>query len=480
MRSVFNFQFSIFKKKGRDDNTGESGVILIGALITMVFFMVVTLSIIEFSTNHYASARRSLVALDSLSVAEAGTDYFMQQINEPGSTYTGTGGEYTFYNDDIRGKGTYDTTITNGSIAGEKIITSTGRIYLPKTAATPLVTRKVRAIITQAVAPAYTVQSGPGGLNLNSNVHIASGPVYVGGKLSMSGNASIGAALLPVNVYAEDVACPAAGGATYPTGCAGSPPYTITTAANNRIYGNVFATNGVDVPGRVSGTISNSVPAINFPVIDHAAVTTAHGWTTSAASSVSCFLGLGTIAANTHFTNAGGVSVPVNCNATVNGDVWSDGPVTLGANSSLIVLGSLVTQPKIIIDGYGASGSFVTSANNALVGVLGFEILTYYSFAASGNSATACSPTCTTLTGSELFNSQNHDTIAIGNNFSAAIGTTFYARWTGLSISNNTTVGQLLGQKITLNSNGTIIFSGAGGVTGTGSWNVKYWEQLFK
>lgn len=463
----------------------ESGVILIGALITMAFFMVVTLSIIEFSVNHYAATRRSLVSLNALSAAEAGADYFLQQINK-GASYTGTSGEFTFYSDNIRGKATYQTSIVDGAIDREKIITSTGRIYLPATAASPLVTRKIKVIITQTNAPApYSIETGPGGLVLNNQVHIATGPIFVGGKLSLNNNATIGSAAVPIRVNVQDLACPTTGGSTYPVLCAA--PYSVSLANGTAINGDVYATNGIDNPSFATnrGLVSNVVPTIAYPVIDHAAVTTAHGWTTNGNQNITCSGGTATIAADTHFTNGNGISVPNNCIVKVNGDIWIDRTISFGNNAALSVANSLNSQPLFIIDGYStAGGSFITGNGNSLnanSAGFGFEILAYASFGASGDGFNSCSPGCASVTGSELYNSQNHNTIILSNNFVSAAGTTFYARWTGISIINNTTVAQLIGQKLSLGNNGTLAFAGPvvveGGDTG---WNVKYWEQIFQ
>lgn len=455
----------------------ERGIILVGVLITMLFFMVVGISISEFSVNHYHSARRSLITLDALAVAEAGSDFFMHELNKPGSTYTGTGSEYTLFNDNIQGKGTYQTSIANGTIANEKIITSTGRIYLPANSATPTVTRKIKLIIVQSIAQPYNIQSGPGGLYVSNNTVITAGPIYVGGKLTMSNNAIIGTTSTAVDVYAEDMACPVGGGSGYPNQCSSSPPYTVATDTNTRIYGNVYAKNDVDVHSRVIGTISATVPHIDFPAIDHGTVTSAHSWT-SRNDNGDCNNGI-TWPANLHFS--GNVSLGNNCSITVNGDVWIDGTLTLGNNATLKVANGLSVQPKIIIDGYN-SGSFITGNNASLTANstnLGMQILAFYSFNPAGSGPSGCNPGCSSLNGPELYTSQSKTTINIGNNFSAAVGTLFYTRWTDLTVSNNTTVGQLEGQSIHLSNNGNLVFNSGSGGGGAISWDVKYWEQLY-
>ncbi len=463
---------------GRDEQKSEQGVILVGVLITMLFFMMVGLAISEFSINHYHSARRSLITLDALTAAEAGGDFFMHELNKTGSTYTGTGGEYTFFNDSIQGKGTYQTSIANGSIANEKIITSTGRIYQPSTASTPTVSRRIRLIIVQSVSVGYSVQSGPGGLFIGNNTILTAGPIYVGGKLSMSNNSNIGTSSKVVDVYAEDVDCPTGGGSSYPVQCTSKPPYTISTSNNAHIYGNVYAKNDVDVPSRVTGTISSTVPHVDFPIIDHNTVTSAHGWT-SRSDNGSCSNGT-SWAANVHFN--GNVSLGNNCSITVNGDVWIDGTLTLGNNATLVVGSGLTVQPKIIIDGYNG-GSFITGNNASLTAnatSVGFQVLAYYSFNPAGNGPSGCNPGCGSLNGPELYTSQSKTTITLGNNFSAAVGTLFYTRWTDLTVSNNTTVGQLMGQSLHLSNNGNLVFNNGSGGGGATSWDVKYWEQLFQ
>lgn len=472
----------------------QRGVIMIGAFIITFFFLVVSLAAAEFGVQHYVNTRRTLVAAGALNAAEAGADKFMHQINLD-SNYQGTNAAPSgttdsctyapvpvdLVNNSVQGKVTYETCVKNGTIGNEKVILATGKVYLPASNPVPLVTRKLRLIITRANTAGNTIQTGPGGLNIQNNVSILSGPVYVGGRLTMANNSSIGSAVLPVDVYAEHVSCPTTGGSTYPVQCTGAPPYSISTANGVKINGNVYAKNGVDVPSRVTGTISTTVPHIDFPIIDHNTVTTAHAWT--ARSDNGGCGGGNTWAANTHFT--GNVVLGNNCHIIVGGDIWIDGTLNLGNNSSLTAINGLTSQPKIIVDGYdyAKEGSVIMGNNVAFKpnsAQIGFQLLTYYSFNAAGNGPSSCNPGCTTLAGSELFASQGKTTIELENNFSSAVGTLLYSRWSGIIVENNATIGQIMAQRIDLSNGGSIVFD-LGGSPGTASgWDVRYYEQVYQ
>lgn len=100
----------------------------------------------------------------------------------------------------------------------------------------------------------------------------------------------------------------------------------------------------------------------------------------------------------------------------------------------------------------------------------GFEVITFYSKG-------SCSPDCSSLTGTDLYNSKGVTTITL-NNSSSAPNTLFYAYWTEVTVGNIGQIGALIGQTINLNNNGTITFTTSTGV-GTTSWVVDGYRRSY-
>lgn len=467
----------------------NSGVIMIGALIITVFFIAISISAAEFSSNHYVSTRRTLVASSALNAAEAGADAFMTQINAD-SQYQGTNSApsgatdsctgytptpATLINNSVQGKVTYETCVKASTLSTEKVVYATGKVYLPATAATPMLTRKVKLIINQTTGPSYNVMSGPGGLNLGPNVHILTGPIYVGGKLTLANNATIGTILTPVTSYIGDTACPSPATSSYPQACPSSS-VGITTSNNAHVYGTTHVATTVDTPSRFTqpgATQNDSIPPISLPPADHSILTS--GMSNSGSMSGKACSG-GVMHLSGHYTGSSTTNLNVanNCSVILDGDTWLDGNLIFGNNSSLSVLGSLSSAPNLIIDGStgfdsGNNGSILTNILS-----VGINMYTFWS------ADTSCRPNCANVTGTNLSSSQALTTINLDNNFIGAANTSFYSRWTGISVNNNATVGQLIGQRIDLNNNGSIVFSLLSGGIGTSTWNVRYYEQIYQ
>src|SRR6185437_2590576 len=112
---------------------------------------------------------------------------------------------------------------------------------------------------------------------------------------------------------------------------------------------------------------------------------------------------------------------------------------------------------------FSNSAGLVSNASS-----MGFEIYTFYSTA-------ACSPDCTTVTGTDLANSRSITTINL-NNSGNEPNTIFYAYWSQVQISNSGQIGAVIGQTISLTNTGTITFGSSTG-TGNVTWVVKGYRR---
>ena len=455
----------------------EGGYLLLLTLIESIVILTVMSGIFQLSFVNYTQARRELIRSNALAVAEAGADNAIFKLNQDNS-YAGTNtvcplgtsgsSPVVLYNDNVKGKATYENCVTAGTIPNEKIVYATGKVYLPASSPTPNFTRKIRLVIEGTQSGSYAVQTGPGGLNMSNSSTITNGPVYVGGALTMINTADIGSAGAPLAVNVADNICPSPADSTFPQLCASGNPISIANTAH--IYGAVSANNQSDGsnmsnPGlaATSGVAPPTLPDYDRSAQIAAVATSLSGENASCNGSQSV-----TWPANVHIVG-GDVTIANNCSVTVNGNVWISGNLLLTQKGVIKVAPGVGVAPVIMVD--GSTG--ITLANQSSVSTnsanVGFEFITFWS-------AAGCSPDCAAVTGVDLFNSQNHQTINIGNQGLAA-GTIFYSRWSALTLGNAGTIGMILGQTINLNNSGTISF---GSTTGSSiyTWDVRYYEQL--
>src|SRR5581483_8306956 len=109
------------------------------------------------------------------------------------------------------------------------------------------------------------------------------------------------------------------------------------------------------------------------------------------------------------------------------------------------------TRPIIMVDGAGGF-TFGTNAKiSPNASGTGVEMHTFWSQG-------SCSPNCTTLTGTDLANSQGVTTINLANNGSAN-NSIFIAQWSRVTVSNNGGLGAVGGQSVSLGANAVINFT---------------------
>jgi hypothetical protein len=477
----------------RDSNFGfrSEGIVLVGALIIMSLFMLIALAVADFSLNHFVNSQRTLQSLDALSVAEAGVDKLMLELNTAGSTYPGTGScpaacdtaETTLVANTIEGKATFQTSTVDDGLT--KVITATGKLYVPSTDTVPKVTRRVKVTVFNSAPVPYPVSSGPGGLYLVNNGSITSGQVYVNGFIDLANNATIGTAANPLPVNVAYLICPMPADSSYPVECTSEQSRQPLTFGNSssHIYGDIKAnwpgkSPGYDPTHMTNGGLiaTSGVDPIILPADNRADIKSniCPGGTCAGLASPVADCPDQTWPANRQIS--GDVEIPNNCSVTVEGDIWITGKLKAKNNVTLKVATGLTTAPTIMIDCSGCAdgsdsftmGNSATIAANA--GNIGFRFIAFWN--KTGN------PDITSLTGSDLANSQTVITINPGNGLEGAGSTLFYARWTEVDLRNNGTYGAVSGQTVKLHNNSNINFNGTGGAGGASSWDVKYYQPL--
>jgi hypothetical protein len=447
----------------------QRGSILLPFIITLPVFIIIVVTYMDLTVSNFRLARIDQFHTGSQLAADAAADYAVGQISTD-ADWSGTGGEITLANNsDV--KTTYSATVANNG-ADSKTITAIGRTYKPATATTPQTSVTLKIGLRPVRSGLYSVIAGVGGLYMSNSSKITGGDVFVNGEVSLSNSAQIGLSTNPVNLTVAHQVCPNPANGTYPRLCnngENGQPITLNNSAH--IYGTVRANNQTNGAGMTNaGLVSSSgVTAQALPTHDRdaqkaAAVNNLTGSAASCSGSQTR-----TWEANTKIT--GNVSISNNCVVTVKGNVWITGTLNTSNSTQMRVDNSVGTIiPIIMVDGSGGatfsnSSNLVSNSSST-----GFQIITFWSQA-------SCSPNCADVTGTDLYNSRNTETIRLNNSAQGA-NTIFYSRWSKVNVSNSGQIGALIGQVIQLSNSGTITFGTSTG-TGTTTWVVSDYRRSF-
>ena len=458
----------------------ESGWFLVSAIVMIIFLTSIALSIAGLTTLQYQHTVREAYVQNAELLAEAGIEQSVNQLNSSsGGTFTGYSTPQSFFNNSTQGKGTFTTTVTTNSDGKSKTITSIGNSYQSGSASTPYITSKVRVTVVGTNSSGYSVFSGPGGLILGGSANITNSDVYVGGTITLNGASKIGTSNKPVNVDVANNACPTGSnpGPTYPQICNGSQP--ITMAYSTNIYGTVCATGQTstgpnkNIQGGNGGSgleVGCTAPVASPPTYDRQGQITAVTTTGSGSSnSYVCddYPFNRTWPANLKLT--GNVTVGSSCNVTVNGNVYITGDLTINGASKVTVANSLgATRPVIIVDGtITIGGSAAMIANSTGTGI---EFISFKSTA-------SCSPSCASVTGNDLKNSQSLQTISVNGSVNVP-GMIFDAYWSEVNLGGSGNVGAAAGQTVYLSGSGTVIF-GTTLSSGSETWAITSYQPFY-
>jgi Tfp pilus assembly protein PilX len=437
----------------------QNGFIVGTLLVIMLVVSVLIITVVSTTVSNFQSATKEQNRLNAQFAADSGLDVGIHELNQD-ENWTGTSGEVDLFTS-TSGKSirtTYEIEVTNGSTSARKIIRSIGRTYSPSTNTTPQTTRifEVEAEAVTSGIGAASVVSGVGGLLLNNNAKITGGDVVVNGVVQINNNAQIGLSTNSVNVRVAHQVCPNPADATYPRVCnTGENGQPINIDTNGIVYANVQATNQTNGarmfnPGLISGSSFAPLP---MPSFDRASLTSAVT-TTISGNVTNCPGNARTFGTNTSSVTkiVGNLDPPNNCRITINGSLWVTGRISTGNNVQFIVpAAQLSVKPNVMVDGSGGivlGNNFKVTTNASGTGIY---FITFYSRA-------SCSPNCATVSGADLANSINDQTIDLSNNASAN-GSILYARWTKVRVQNNGNLGAISGMTVELSNNAVINFT---------------------
>lgn len=461
--------------------TNQNGMILVSVFIIVGALLIIGISLASYTMSQYTIANRKVASTNANMVAEAGIEQTVQALNDD-DNFAGYASEQEFFNNTTQGRGVFSTTIVNAADSNTKIITSTGKLYKHNQSSNPLSTRKVKVTVVGTTSEGYSVHSGPGGLILGGSANITNSDVFVDGSITMTGAARIGTNSQPLDVNVANRVCPTGNnpGPTYPAVCTGGQQ-PISLQYSTYIYGNVCATGqtsygpnpsknilpGVGGQGLILGC---TAPSTSPPTYDRAAHIAS--MTTSGAGNSNTY-----VCNNWPFTRVwpanltltGNVTIGGSCDVTISGNVYITGNLTINGAARVRIANSVGTaRPVVVVDGtITVGGSAQLIANSAGTG----------SHFISFRTNASCNPSCTALSGNELKNSQNLQTVTVGGAANLP-GMIFQSYWGKITLTGSGNLGAAAGQTIDLSGAGTITF-GTTLSSGVRSWTITSYQQQF-
>lgn len=462
------------------------GMVFITVLFIGILLTFAGLSLANVALAQLKRTTDNVFISNALLTAEAGIEASIREITEDGEFIGFTEDEGEFYNNTEQGRGTYETSVTDGTGPNEKVITSIGRAY--DRSGNLAKERRVRVTIVPTESPGYSVSAGPGGLIMD-NGRILNASVQVNGKITMSnsGSVGIGTVAQPLNINVANADCGT--GDAYPEQCTSGQAITIqNNGSNNMIVGTICATHQTQTKFPVGGSNTQITggstgeglkPACVAPVqpvptydrVAHIAKMT----TTTASNNITynCSQWLNPVG----FTRTWPANIRINgsfstnnCDLTISGDVYITGDFSFAAAGQIRVADSVgTTMPVVVVDGAITTNSSTVIPNSSGTGI---RFISYKTNA-------ACNPNCTSLTGSQLKTSQSLETVTIGGNTGNLNAAIFQSHWGRIHITGSGNVGSALGQSVRMSGSGTINF-GTGLAMGSTGWAIRSYQYDYE
>ncbi len=181
----------------KSNDEPEAGSIIVSILVITIFLTTLIFSLLVLANANLSRAKGRLFLLQAQYAAESGADAAIAVLNSGNETYTGSGGEVIVLNT-TRYKSTYIMTVAAGVDGKEKIITATGKVYTPPTAATAQFTRTIEVTTQRSTTSTASSLLSRNIIDVSSGVkNIQSVDVYVNGYINMNKNTT--------NLVAENI-----------------------------------------------------------------------------------------------------------------------------------------------------------------------------------------------------------------------------------------------------------------------------------
>ncbi len=169
-------------------NSDQNGSVIVSILIMMIFLISLITSLLVLSNANLTRARSRIFLLQAQYAAESGVDAAIAIFNSGNVAYIGTGSEIQVLNNS-KYKSTYVTTVSPGSSSKELKVTSTGKVYSPKTAGVANFSRRIEVIVQRTSASTATSLISRNIIELESGVKsVKAVDIFANGYINMNKN----------------------------------------------------------------------------------------------------------------------------------------------------------------------------------------------------------------------------------------------------------------------------------------------------
>jgi hypothetical protein len=175
----------------------QTGSVIVSILIVTLFLTGFIFSLMVLANANLVRARGRILLLQAQYAAESGVDAAIANFNAGNDSYSGSGGEVQVL-DNISFKSTYTTTVASGATVKERIITATGKVYAPKSAAVANFSRTIEVTAQRTSTTTSSALVSRNIVEIESGVkNVNAVNVYVNGYINMNKNTT--------NLIAENI-----------------------------------------------------------------------------------------------------------------------------------------------------------------------------------------------------------------------------------------------------------------------------------
>ncbi|MBC7581268.1 hypothetical protein H7097_00170 [Aeromicrobium sp.] len=173
-------------------SNNQKGSILVTILTLMIFLSLTMMSLAVLVNSNVSRARSRILLLQAQYAAESGADAAIAYLNnDPVASYAGTGATPVTVITSSRYKATFTTTVTVGSTAKQRVITSSGKVYVPASSTTPRYTRTIRVSAERSTTTTASSLLSRNVLAVGSSVkNIKAKDIYVNGFINIAKNST--------------------------------------------------------------------------------------------------------------------------------------------------------------------------------------------------------------------------------------------------------------------------------------------------
>jgi hypothetical protein len=231
----------------------QQGMVLVAIISIMIFIGVIMMGVFSLTTSNLTRSHGRILALEAQYAAESGADAAIAILNSGNTGYTGTTSDVTILTAGTY-KATYSVSVANGTTSKERVLTATGKVYTPKTAASPDYQRTIRVVAQRSSATVASSVLSRNIIALDSGVkNLYAKDIHANGYITMAKNTT--------NLVAENIYV--AGKNTGATNCSiggiGNlvKPSTFTTPGQTKTNIAVAYNNCISPPGNNSNVNFN-------------------------------------------------------------------------------------------------------------------------------------------------------------------------------------------------------------------------------